>query len=78
MILHFQSVEDLPTQIIRECAYTGDKHLDGMRKQGNKAVKLLYYQCENANGVSSSSTNSFHFHIGRPNSFAYLTIGHIK
>ncbi|VDK78024.1 unnamed protein product [Litomosoides sigmodontis] len=44
-----QSVEELPTQIIRECAYTGDK-LDGMRKQGNKAVKLLYYQCENVDG----------------------------
>ncbi|KAL4003633.1 hypothetical protein ACH3XW_8420 [Acanthocheilonema viteae] len=45
-----QSVEELPTQIIRECAYTGDKQLDGMRKQGSKAIKLLYYQCENADG----------------------------
>ncbi|EFO23946.1 hypothetical protein LOAG_04533 [Loa loa] len=45
-----QSVEELPVQIIRECAYTGDKQLDGMRKQGNKAVKLLYYQCENVDG----------------------------
>ncbi|VIO91445.1 Uncharacterized protein BM_BM2228 [Brugia malayi] len=45
-----QSVEELPAQIIRECAYTGDKQLDGIRKQGNKAVKLLYYHCENVNG----------------------------
>ncbi|VDP11423.1 unnamed protein product [Onchocerca flexuosa] len=42
-----QNVEELPELIIRECAYTGDKNLDGMRKQGNKAIKLFYYQCEN-------------------------------
>ncbi|VDN08530.1 unnamed protein product [Thelazia callipaeda] len=47
-----QNVEDLPTQIIRECAYTGDKNLDGVRKQGSKAIKFLYYQCENEDGVS--------------------------
>ncbi|KAM3723646.1 RNA-directed RNA polymerase [Dirofilaria immitis] len=45
-----QNVEELPVQIIRECAYTGNKHLDGMRKQGNKAIKLFYYQCENVDG----------------------------
>ncbi|CAG9531203.1 unnamed protein product [Cercopithifilaria johnstoni] len=45
-----QNVEELPTQIIRECAYTGDKQLDGMRKQGSKAVKLFYYQCQNVDG----------------------------
>ncbi|VDN50500.1 unnamed protein product [Dracunculus medinensis] len=33
---------------IRECAYSGDKNLNGLRKQGNKAIKLFYYQCENA------------------------------
>ncbi|VDO30695.1 unnamed protein product [Brugia timori] len=48
-----QSVEELPAQIIRECAYTGDKQLDGIRKQGNKAVKLLYYHCENVNGITT-------------------------
>lgn len=49
--IHFQDVETSPTRIIRECAYTGDKHMDGMRKQGNKAVKLTYYQCENTDNV---------------------------
>ncbi|VDN91880.1 unnamed protein product [Brugia pahangi] len=44
-----QSVKEL-AQIIRECAYTGDKQSDGIRRQGNKAVKLLYYHCENVNG----------------------------
>uniref|UniRef100_A0A915PHD5 Protein quiver n=1 Tax=Setaria digitata TaxID=48799 RepID=A0A915PHD5_9BILA len=48
-----QSVEDLPVQTIRECAYTGDKDLNGLRKQGNKAIKLLYYQCENVDGKTS-------------------------
>uniref|UniRef100_A0A0R3RQR1 Protein quiver n=1 Tax=Elaeophora elaphi TaxID=1147741 RepID=A0A0R3RQR1_9BILA len=49
-----QSVEDVPTHIIRECAYTGDKQLDGMRKQGNKAIRMLYYQCENMEGYTLS------------------------
>ncbi|KHN84519.1 hypothetical protein Tcan_16507 [Toxocara canis] len=46
-----QDVEVSPRRIIRECAYTGDTHMDGMRKQGNKAVKLTYYQCENVANV---------------------------
>uniref|UniRef100_A0A0M3HYK7 Protein sleepless n=1 Tax=Ascaris lumbricoides TaxID=6252 RepID=A0A0M3HYK7_ASCLU len=60
-----QDVETSPTRIIRECAYTGDKHMDGMRKQGNKAVKLTYYQCENTdndspcNGATSIISSTF-------------------
>lgn len=42
-----QQVESSPLRVIRECAYTGKTQLDGMRKQGNKAIKMLYYQCEN-------------------------------
>ncbi|VDM45697.1 unnamed protein product [Toxocara canis] len=60
-----QDVEVSPRRIIRECAYTGDTHMDGMRKQGNKAVKLTYYQCENVannppcNGGSSLTSSVF-------------------
>ncbi|MFH4984238.1 hypothetical protein AB6A40_010947 [Gnathostoma spinigerum] len=52
-------VESDPVRIIRECAYSEDPKLDGMRKQGNKAIKLLFYQCVSesegtpCNGASS-------------------------
>uniref|UniRef100_A0A915BYV6 Protein sleepless n=1 Tax=Parascaris univalens TaxID=6257 RepID=A0A915BYV6_PARUN len=61
----FGDVEASPTRIIRECAYTGDKNMDGVRKQGNKAVKLTYYQCENTdndspcNGVTPAMSSTF-------------------
>ncbi|VDK23809.1 unnamed protein product [Anisakis simplex] len=42
---------DSSRRVVRECAYTGDKNLDGMRKQGNKGVKVLFYQCQNTDQV---------------------------
>ncbi|VDD86458.1 unnamed protein product [Enterobius vermicularis] len=50
-----QQVDPTPERIIRECSYTlvhGSPQVNGMRKQGNKGIKMFYYQCENADNVS--------------------------
>ncbi|PAV85804.1 hypothetical protein WR25_14392 [Diploscapter pachys] len=52
-----QSIEG-ENSVVRECAYAGNK-VDGLKKTGNWAVHLHYYQCENTkpsepcNGASS-------------------------
>ncbi|CAI2357200.1 unnamed protein product [Caenorhabditis sp. 36 PRJEB53466] len=40
-----QNVEGVES-IVRECAYSGS-NADGLKKTGNHAIQLYYYQCQN-------------------------------
>ncbi|CCD64634.1 Protein sleepless [Caenorhabditis elegans] len=40
-----QSVEGV-LSVVRECAYSGEP-VDGLKKTGNHAIRIHYYQCEN-------------------------------
>uniref|UniRef100_A0A0N5AH66 Protein quiver n=1 Tax=Syphacia muris TaxID=451379 RepID=A0A0N5AH66_9BILA len=51
-----QHLSSNPVRVIRECAYSEDPNLNGMRKQGSKGIYMWYYQCENTNEVCSVHT----------------------
>uniref|UniRef100_A0A183BKM0 ER membrane protein complex subunit 4 n=1 Tax=Globodera pallida TaxID=36090 RepID=A0A183BKM0_GLOPA len=62
-----QTVED-ETTIVRECAYTGEKEVDGKRRTGNKAVTVLIYQCTNDQKGESPCNSALSSLIGTSSS----------
>lgn len=55
-----QEIDD-KTHVVRQCAYSGDD-VNGMKRTGNKGVRLYYYQCssaDNCNGAENLRSNSF-------------------
>jgi hypothetical protein len=41
------------SNVVRECAYTGDEPVDGKRRTGNKGITLYIYQCFNKENVNN-------------------------
>lgn len=49
--------------VVRQCAYSGE-NVNGLKRTGNKGVKLWYYQCDDAkhcNGAIRLNSISFFF-----------------